>query len=155
MQKVKLDPVDLKILSELQKDGKITNIALSQIAGISAPPCLRRVRSLEEDGVIKSYHALLEPKMLGYNFQSMVFVELEKQSDADLDKFKNYVQEFPVIRECYLISGASDFVLKCIATDWDSFHSFVTQNLVAAPNVKTVRTSPIIQTCKQLPLVPL
>lgn len=155
MQKVKLDQVDLKILSELQKDGKITNIALSQAAGISAPPCLRRVRALEEAGIIKGYNADIEAKHLGFNMQSMAFVELEKQSDKDLAHFRTYADGFSEIRECYLISGSADFVLKCIAKDWETFHLFVTNKLVSAPNVKTVRTAPIIETCKKLPIVPI
>ncbi|MEM6603920.1 MAG: Lrp/AsnC family transcriptional regulator [Pseudomonadota bacterium] len=155
MQKVKLDPVDIKILSELQKDGKITNIALSKAAGISAPPCLRRVKALEDAGIISGYSAELNAKELGYAMQSMAFVELTKQSDSDLENFRIYIQDFDEIRECYLISGKSDFILKCIAKDWDSFHSFVTDKLVKAPNVKTVRTAPIIQTFKKLPMVPI
>ena len=155
MQKVKLDSIDLKILSQLQNNGNITNLALSQAVGISPPPCLRRVKALTQAGYITGYHADIDAKLLGYNMQSMVFVEIEKQSDMDLDNFKTYIQNFDTIRECYLISGTSDFILKCIARDWDSFHHFVTHTLVSAPNVKTVRTAPIIQTVKKMPLVPV
>ena len=118
-------------------------------------PCLRRVRALEEANIIKGYSAEIDAKSLGFNMQSMAFVELEKQSDKDLAQFREYANQFTEIRECYLISGSADFVLKCIAKDWETFHSFVTNKLVAAPNVKTVRTAPIIETCKKLPIVPI
>lgn len=155
MQKIKLDTIDLKILSKLQKDGNITNIDLSQTAGISPPPCLRRVRALEEEGIIQNYYVELDAKKLGFAMQSIVFIELTKQSDVDLEAFKNYINAFETVRECYLISGDHDFMLKCVAKDWDSFHAFVTGKLVSAPNVKTVRTAPIIQTVKKLPSVPI
>lgn len=155
MAKHKLDDIDRKIIRELQQDGRITNVELARRVDISAPPCLRRVRALEEMGVIKGYHADLEPHALGYDVMVFVMVGLEGQSEADLKEFEKQVNEWPMVRECYMLNGEFDFFLKVVAPDLASFQEFLTANLTSAPHVDTVRTSLNIRATKHLPGVPV
>ena len=121
----RLDSIDRKILKELQEDGRITNVELSRRVGISAPPCLRRVRGLEEAGYIKGYRALLDEKMLGYEVAVFAMVHLASQAEADLAAFEDFVRKQPLVRECWMLSGEIDFVLKCVAPDLKTFQAFV------------------------------
>jgi DNA-binding Lrp family transcriptional regulator len=110
----RLDAIDLKILAELQADGRMTNVELSRRVGISAPPCLRRVRALEEAGYIRGYRALLEEKRLGFEVVAFAMVHLSSQADSDLAAFEAFVRAQPLVRECWMLSGEIDFVLKCV-----------------------------------------
>ena len=112
----KLDAIDLRILAELQADGRITNVELSRRAKITAPPCLRRMRALEKAGFIKGYHAELDGKALGFEVTGFVFVGLASQKDADLKHFEEQARRWPEVRECHMLSGEVDFLLKCVAT---------------------------------------
>lgn len=149
-----LDEIDLKILSELQADGRITNVELAKRVGISPPPCLRRVRTLEEEGYIRGYRALLDPRKLGYDVTVFASVHLSSQADADLRAFEDFVRRAPLVRECWMLSGEVDFILKCVAPDMATFQAFVTQ-LTAAPHVRNVRTSLVLQNAKYAASVPL
>jgi DNA-binding Lrp family transcriptional regulator len=155
MERHKLDAIDLRILSELQDDGRITNVELSRRAKITAPPCLRRMRALEKAGFIKGYHADLDGKALGYEVAGFAFVGLNTQAEADLKRFEEQVRAWPAVRECYMLQGEVDFVLKCVAKDLSSFQSFVTETLTAAKNVASVRTALVIRASKQEPGVPI
>ena len=128
----RLDAIDRKILKELQDDGRMTNVELARRVGISAPPCLRRVRALEEAGYIKGYRALLDEKKLGYEVAVFAMVHLSSQAEADLAAFENFVRAQPLVRECWMLSGEIDFVLKCVAPDLKTFQAFV-EKLTAAP----------------------
>lgn len=150
----KLDKIDRKILSELQSDGRMTNVELSQRVGISAPPCLRRVRTLEEAGFIKGYHADVSARDLGFEVQVFAMVGLHSQAESDLIQFENMVQDWPLVRECHMLNGEIDFILKCVAPDLSSFQHFLTNSLTAAPNVASVRTSLVIRGAKEKPGVP-
>ena len=151
---IKLDDVDWRILNELQDDGRITNVELARRVGISAPPCLRRVRALEEAGVIRGYRAILEEKMLRFDVTVFAMVGLHSQAEADLIAFEEVVRGWPIVRECYMLSGEIDFILKCIAPDLATFQNFVIQELTAAPNVDSVKTSLTIRQSKYEPGVP-
>ena len=155
MQRIKLDAIDRRILHELQADGRITNVDLSQRAKISAPPCLRRVRALEQAGFIKGYHAELDAKLLGYEVMAFAFVGLTSQAEPDLRAFETLVGQWPIVRECYMMSGETDFVLKCVAHDLSDWRSFVTEKLTAAKNVAAVKTALTIRTSKRDPGVPV
>ena len=155
MERHKLDSIDVRILSELQKHGRITNVELSRRAKITAPPCLRRMRALEKAGYIKGYHAELDPKSLGYEVTGFVFVGLSSQADADLKKFEEQVRSWPIVRECHMLSGEVDFLLKCVATDLSTFQSFITDTLTAEKNVASVKSSLVIHASKQAPGVPI
>lgn len=149
-----LDAIDLKILHELQEDGRITNVELAKRVGISPPPCLRRVRALEEEGYIQGYRGLIDPKRLGFDVTVFASVHLSSQSDADLRAFEAFVNAQPLVRECWMLSGEVDFILKCVAADMATFQEFVTR-LTAAPHVQNVRTSLVLQNSKYAPAVPL
>lgn len=155
MKRVKLDAIDLQILAELQADGRITNVDLSQKVGISAPPCLRRVRALEKAGLIQGYHADLNGKALGFEVTVFAMVGLHSQAEADLKAFEALVGTWPLVRECHMLNGEIDFILKCVAPDLSTFQDFLTGELTPAPNVASVRTSLTIRQSKHLPGVPL
>jgi DNA-binding Lrp family transcriptional regulator len=150
----KLDPIDRKILAELQADGRMTNVELSRRVGISAPPCLRRVRALEEQGFIRGYHAELDARELGLEVQVFAMVGLHSQAEADLSAFEAQARAWPLVRECHMLNGEIDFILKCVAPDLSTFQSFLTGDLTAAPNVASVKTSLVIRCAKNEPIVP-
>ena len=150
----RLDAIDLKILTELQNDGRITNVELARRVGISAPPCLRRVRALEEVGFIKGYRGLLDEKRLGYELVAFAMVHLSSQAEADLNAFEAYVRKQPLVRECWMLSGEIDFILKCVAPDLKTFQGFV-EKLTAAPNVRNVKTSLTLRNSKDAAMVPM
>src|SRR6056297_2657735 len=154
MSHSKLDPIDRKILAELQEDGRMTNVELAKRVGISAPPCLRRVRTLEEAGYIRGYHADVDPRMLGFEVQVFAMVGLHSQAEVDLVAFENLCRDWPLVRECHMLNGEIDFILKCVAPDLSSFQSFLTGALTSAPNVASVRTSLVIRGAKDAPGVP-
>lgn len=155
MRRVKLDKIDKKILMHLQKDGRMTNVDLAKEAGISAPPCLRRVRALEEAGYISSYHAKLDAAAMGYGVTVFAQVKLVSQAENDLKQFIALIESWPVVRECHMLAGDTDFLLKIVAHDWDDYQHFLTGKLTAAPNVTSVKSSLCIRTAKEDPGVPV
>ena len=155
MRRVKLDKVDRRILRDLQDDGRMTNVELARRAGISAPPCLRRVRALEESSVIRGYHAELSPAALGYNVTVFAQVGLSSQAETDLRAFEALVNSWPQVRECHMLAGETDFLLKVVAEDWDAYQTFLTTRLTTAPNVSHVKSALAIRTAKYLPGVPV
>ncbi|QJU58533.1 Lrp/AsnC family transcriptional regulator [Sphingomonas sp. AP4-R1] len=150
-----LDPIDRAILATLQDEGRITNVELAGRVGLTAPPCLRRVRTLEETGVIRGYHAELEPVALGFGITVFAMVSLKSQAEADLLAFEEHVTALPEVRECHMLNGEIDFVLKIVAHDLQAFQAFLTSKLTPAPNVASVKTSLTIRTAKQVPGVPV
>ena len=155
MKRIKLDKIDRRILSTLQDNGRITNVDLAKKAGISAPPCLRRVRALEEAGYIRGYHANIEPNYLGYGVVVFAQVKLISQAETDLKKFEELVASWPMVREAYMLAGETDFMLKVVAHDWDDYQKFLTNELTAAPNVTSVRSALAIRASKDLPGIPV
>jgi DNA-binding Lrp family transcriptional regulator len=153
--KHKLDDIDRLILKTLQEDGRITNVDLAALTGLTAPPCLRRVRALEDAGIIRGYHAELSPEALGYPITVFVMVSLKSQAEADLRSFEAHVAALPEVRECHMLNGEIDFLLKIVAADLPAFHAFLTDKLTSAPNVEHVKTSLTIRTSKAAPGVPL
>jgi len=150
----KLDPIDRMILAELQADGRMTNVELAKRVGISAPPCLRRVRSLEEAGYIRGFHADVDARALGFEVQVFAMVGLHSQAETDLSAFEAKCAEWPLVRECHMLNGEIDFILKCVAPDLSSFQSFLTGQLTSAENVASVKTSLVIRGAKDEPGVP-
>lgn len=152
---IELDAVDWRILKELQADGRITNVALAAKIGLSAPPCLRRVRALEEAGLISGYSAVVDEEALGFALTAFAMVRLHNQAEADLRAFENRVLGWPVVREAYMLSGESDFMLKCVARDLGDFQHFVLDELTASPNVASVKTFLTIRRAKREPGAPI
>jgi DNA-binding Lrp family transcriptional regulator len=152
---VRMDATDWRILKELMADGSITNVALASRVGLSAPPCLRRVRALEQAGTITGYTALVDEKALGFELTAFAMVGLHSQAEADLRRFENLVLGWPLVREAYMLAGESDYILKCVAKDLTAFQDFVLNELTAAPNVASVKTSLAIRRAKKAPGVPV
>ncbi|MEO0767560.1 MAG: Lrp/AsnC family transcriptional regulator [Pseudomonadota bacterium] len=150
----KLDQIDRNILAELQADGRMTNVELARRVGISAPPCLRRVRTLEEAGYIKGYHARVDARALDFEVQVFAMVGLTSQAEVDLSAFEARCRAWPLVRECHMLNGEVDFVLKCVAPDLSTFQTFLTEQLTAADNVASVKTSLVIRGAKDEPGVP-
>jgi DNA-binding Lrp family transcriptional regulator len=143
-----IDELDRAILGILQEEGRITNVELASRVGLTAPPCLRRMRALEESGVIRGYHAELDPGALGYSIMVFALVSLRSQAEDDLRAFEAHVAELPEVRECHMLNGEIDFILKIVAHDLQSFQAFLTSKLTPAPNVASVKTSLTIRTSK-------
>ena len=150
-----LDDIDRKLLAELQNEGRVTNVDLAQRVGLTAPPCLRRVRSLEEAGVIKGYHAELDASQLGFAITVFAMVSLKSQAEAALREFEDHMNALPEVREVHMLNGEIDFILKVVSRDLQSFQEFLTSKLTPAPNVESVKTSLTIRTAKHEPGVPL
>ena len=154
MRRVKLDRIDYRILRDLQAEGRMTNVELAKRAGISAPPCLRRVRALEKAGYIRGYHADLDPERLGFEVMFIALVGLDSQSEAVLSAFASAMAEWPEVRECHMARGPSDFVLKVVARN-TAHENDLTTRLTAVEHVATVQTIQVIRTSKQNPGVPV
>ncbi len=149
-----LDEVDRQILAELQSDGRMTNVELARRVGLSAPPCLRRVRRLEEERVIRGYHADLDPVALGYEITFFALVGLESQKEAMLSAFEQRVRGWPEVRECHMIRGGGDFLLRLVARD-TAHENVLTSKLTAADEVARVQTLQTIRTSKDEAGVPI
>jgi len=154
MRSARLDATDWLILRELQADGRITNVELARKVGISAPPCLRRVRALEEAGIVEGFTAILNDRALGFDVNAFAMIKLHSQAEADLIAFEERAQASPIVRDCYMLSGEIDFLLRCVAPDLSAFQDFIIHQLTAAPNVASVKTSLVIRASKHAAGVP-
>jgi DNA-binding Lrp family transcriptional regulator len=154
MRRIRLDQIDRRILQNLQADGRMTNVELARRVGITAPPCLRRVRALEEAGLIRGYHAELAPEALGYPVTVFAQVGLASQAESDLQAFERLVASWPEVREAHMLAGETDFLLKIVATDWDSYQRFLSARLTSAPNVSHVKSALMLRVSKAEPGVP-
>ena len=155
MTQISFDAIDRRILAELQNDGRMTNVDLAAKVGLTAPPCLRRVRALEEAGIIEGYHAALNANLLGYAITVFAMVSLKSQAEADLRAFEQHVATLQPVRECHMLNGEIDFILKIVSRDLQEFQSFLTTELTPAPNVAGVKTSLTIRASKHMPGVPV
>jgi len=149
-----IDAIDRRIIIELQADGRMTNVELARRAGISAPPCLRRVRRLEETGIIRGYHAETDPQKLGFAITFFVIIGLDTQKDAALAAFERLVATWPEVRECHMIRGGGDFLIRLVARD-TAQENELTRKLTEAPGVATVRSLQTIRTSRTVAGVPL
>lgn len=154
MARVKLDRIDRHILRDLQDDGRMTNVELARRAGISAPPCLRRVRALEQAGYIRGYHAKIDPEALAFEVVFFAIVGLDSQAETVLTEFERTIADWPEVRECHMVRGAGDFVLKLVAQNTAHENALTTQ-LTSAPHVANVQTIQVIRTAKLEPGVPI
>jgi DNA-binding Lrp family transcriptional regulator len=152
--KVKLDAIDRRILRNLRDEGRITNVELARRAGISAPPCLRRVRALEAAGYIKDYHAELDAERLGYEVAFHALVGLDSQSENVLTEFERHLIAWPEVRRCDMIRGGGDFLLRIVARN-TAHENELTARLTAAPRVSKVQTFQVIRSSKYASSVPV
>lgn len=154
MRRMKLDQIDRRILKDLQEDGRITNVELARRANISAPPCLRRVRALEKAGFIRGYHAEIDTEALGFDVTFFTLVGLDSQAESVLTEFERRVAGWPEVRECHMVRGAGDFLLKVVAEN-TAHENEMTTRLTSAPHVANVQTIQVIRTSKRLAGVPI
>ena len=155
MRGPKLDRIDRRILQLLQANGRMTNIELARRVGISPPPCLRRMRALEAAGLIRGYHADLAPEALGFAVTVFAQIGLASQAERDLKAFESLVATWPEVREAHMLAGETDFLLKIVAPDWDSYQRFLSAKLTSAPNVAHVKSALVLRVSKAAPGVPL
>ena len=151
----KMDELDLKILEKLQHDARITNVALAESVNLSPAPCLRRVKDLEEKGVISGYSTLLNPEKLGWMVSVFIEIRLERQVLSDLQVFEEYIERFPEVMECYLMTGSSDYLLRVVARDLKSLQAFITDRLAGIPNVANIQSSVALKQVKYKTALPI
>ena len=154
-KKIKLDKIDRKILNDLQGSGRMTNVELANRSGISAPPCLRRVRALEDNHLILGYFANLNAKKLGFGITAFATVRLKEQNDDDIVAFEQQIAQWDHVREAYVISGDYDLLLRVVAKDWEDYQDFLSNKLTRLPNVASVRTSMKVKVAKFEPGFPM
>ncbi|MCE9539220.1 MAG: Lrp/AsnC family transcriptional regulator [Bacteroidetes bacterium] len=156
MKKVeKLDKTDLKILKELQIDGRISNLDLAQKVGLSATPTFERVKKLEKAKIIKSYHAELNVESLGLGIQTFMLVSLAQTRGNSVPNFIKQIEEIPEIIECYHVTGSSDYVLKIMVTDIAAYESLAMDKIRNISEIANVTTMVILSTIKKMKVVPL
>ncbi len=151
---VDLDQTDRLILRELQADGRMTNVELARRIGISAPPCLRRVRRLEQAGIIRGYATEIDPLLAGWPITFFALVGLDSQKERVLTEFEQAISEWPEVRECHMIRGGGDFLLRLTARD-TPHENRLTQSLTGLPTVSRVQTLQTIRTARHLAGLPI
>ncbi|MDR0552732.1 MAG: Lrp/AsnC family transcriptional regulator [Holosporales bacterium] len=151
----KLDSIDLLILSNLQKSGRMTNVELAKRAKISAPPCLRRLKSLEERKVISGYHADVDARVLGYAFSALCLVSLAKHSTKHVENFIRYIHLLDRVRECFATTGEYDYVLRIVAKDFPDYENFISNKLKGLDNIVQVKSYVNMKQCKNENGVPI
>tara|TARA_B100000795_G_scaffold49994_1_gene32832 strand:- start:240 stop:710 length:471 start_codon:yes stop_codon:yes gene_type:complete len=155
MNKKELDLIDKKILRILQDDGRISNLDLSKKIGMSPPPTLRRVRDLEQNGYIEGFRANLNHSKLGYDLTVFIFIGLKNQNEEELNKFEKLVWGWEEVRECHMLNGEVDFILKIVAKNMNTFQEFLTNNISSNDNISSIKTAFAIKATKSLGNVPL
>ena len=155
MTKKKLDKTDLKILRILQDEGRISNLDLSKKIQMSAPPTLRRVRELERNGYIENITANLNTEKLGFDLIAWIFISLKNQNEESLGSFEKLVWGWEPIRECFMLNGEIDFILKCVVKNMNEFNNFLTTHVTSNENILSVKTAFVIKNTKKLGSVPL
>lgn len=152
---VELDDIDIRILSELQDSGRLSNVDLSSRVGLSPSPCLARVRALEEAGIISRYVALLNPEAVGAGVSVFIQVSLERQSREVLDVFETRIADMPEVMECYLMSGDADYLLRVVVRDTAHLRDFIVGHLSETPGVSQIRSSFALKQVKYQTALPL
>ena len=155
MPKKKLDKIDLKILRILQDEGRISNLDLSKKIQMSAPPTLRRVRELESKGYIENITANLNAEKLGYDLIAWIFISLKNQNEESLGSFEKLVWGWEPIRECFMLNGEIDFILKCVVKNMNEFNEFLTTRLTTNENILSVKTAFVVKKTKKLGTIPI
>ena len=155
MTKKNIDRIDLKILRILQDEGRISNLDLSKKIDMTPPPTLRRVRDLEDKGYIDGFRANINPEKLGFDLTAWIFISLKNQNEESLNSFEKLVWGWENIRECYMLNGEIDFILKCVSKNMSEFNNFLTKNITSNDNISSVKTAFMIKNTKKLGTVPI
>ncbi|RFB80340.1 Lrp/AsnC family transcriptional regulator [Methylovirgula sp. 4M-Z18] len=155
MPKVELDAIDIRILRALQANGKITVNELADQVGLSASPCARRIRLLEEGGIIKGYSAIVDQKKVGLPISAFASIKLERQREEDLDRFAQAVAKWPEVVDCYLMTGERDYLMRIVAADLESYEQFLKQKLTRLNGVASIETSFALGQVKRSEVLPI
>jgi Lrp/AsnC family leucine-responsive transcriptional regulator len=155
MPKTKLDAIDVKIVSLLQKDGKMTSQELEEQVGLSASPCARRVRNLEQSGVIKGYAALVDETEIGLSVSAFASVKLTRQHEDDLDRFAKAVSRWPEVVDCYLMTGQRDYLMRVLVRDLAEYETFLKQKLTRLDGISSIETSFALTQVKRSTYLPI
>jgi len=150
-----LDAIDRKILARLQEDARIANVELSEAVGLSPAPCLRRVRALEEQGVIRKHVTLLDPSAVGLPVSVFVNVSLERQVEKALQRFESAILTRPEVMECYLMTGDADYLLRVVCADLVAYERFLLDHLTQIPGVASIRSSFALKQVKYSTALPV
>jgi Lrp/AsnC family transcriptional regulator, leucine-responsive regulatory protein len=155
MPKHLLDAIDRRIIAELQADARLSNVELADRVGLSASPCLRRVKRLEQEGVIEGYRAVLSRDRIGLGFSVFLAVKIDGHANERAVTFENAVCAMPEVLACHLVSGEADYLLEVVVTDLAHYQQFLVGRLLNMPIVREVRSNIAIQTCKAAAPLPL
>jgi Lrp/AsnC family transcriptional regulator, leucine-responsive regulatory protein len=155
MSKLVLDQFDLRIITELQRDASITNVALAKKVGLSPPPCSRRVRRLEKRGVIRTWHVEIDRKSIGLGVTVFVAVKVGRHQDIEANEFVAAMERWHEVLSCQLISGDMDFLLEVVVEDQDAYQRFLFEKLLKGPNVQDVRSNFAIKSYKNAGALPV
>lgn len=155
MPKLKLDAIDRRILAALQRDARLTNVELAEEIGLSPSPCLRRVRILEEAGVIAGYHAELSRPEIGLGLTVFVGIKVERHHDKEATAFREAVSQLPEVVSCHLVSGETDFLVQIVVPDLAAYQTLLLETLLKLPFVKDIKSNFAIQTVKAGAALPL
>nr|WP_299618594.1 Lrp/AsnC family transcriptional regulator [Pelagibius sp.] len=150
-----LDAIDLKILAALQADGRLSNVELAERVGLSPSPCLRRVRQLEQAGVIERYVALVDQGAVALPVSVFISIKLERQQEEDLDRFEAEVSAYPEVLECYLMTGTQDYLLRVVVADLAAYERFLKTKLTRVANVASIESSFALKQVKYTNVLPL
>lgn len=155
MKRSQLDRIDRNILKNLQENGRMSNVDLAKSVGISAPPCLRRVKILKNLGYIKNYYAEIDPQKLGYDVSGFVSVKLKDDSENSLQKFEKYVSDLNAVRECHIVDGKFDLLLKVVSRTKDEYEAFISKKVEDFSNVAYIENFLSLRPSKSLNGIPI
>ncbi|WP_439572188.1 Lrp/AsnC family transcriptional regulator [Phreatobacter sp.] len=150
-----LDAIDRRILTALQQDGRMTNQALAERVGLSPSPCLRRVRLLEEAGVVRGYVAVVEQKAVGLPVSIFISIKLERQREEDLDRFQAAVSPWPEVMECYLMTGQRDYLMRVVCADLPAYERFLKEKLTRLDGIASIESSFALAQVKHTNVLPI
>jgi len=150
-----LDEIDRKILRALQEDGRIAVVQLAELVGLSVTPCLRRLKQLEADGIIRGYRADLDPKRAGCALQAFIEVRLSDHAEATVEKFEQVILQRPEVVACYAMTGDTDFLLHVMTSDLEALSDFATKSLLRMPGVRESHSSIVFSVIKEKTGIPL
>lgn len=155
MPNTELDAIDHRILRALQEDGRLSNVELSEQVGLSASPCLRRVKRLEQDGYIAAYRAILERRSIGLGLTVFIGIKIEAHADERADALQDAITAMPEVIACHMVSGDIDYLLEVVVPDLQRYERFLLDRLLAFPMIKEVRSNIAISTRKVAAPLPL
>lgn len=152
---MKLDHIDHKILRHLQENARITNAELADRVGLSPTPCLRRLRRLESDGVIKGYHTEIDREALGVNVTVIILVKLEREDDKTLREFEKAIKDRDEVMECYLVTGKFDYFIRVVVPSLAAYETFLSETMLRMPNIATVESSFTLREVERKVVMPI